>query len=558
SVILDAVDALLGAKVTSRLIRTGARRAIIEGQFRLTPKLKQWLDELDIELLDEEIVTCSREISLTNQSTRSRSRVNGVLVNRQQIESLRTQLVEITAQGQTVQMSKSGAQRDWLDAYGGDQLLKQRDVVSQRYSHYQQAKQALDQHQTSSQQRLQQIDLLKFQLDEFQRVSLESPTELESLEQEYQRLVHSSELKQNSVDILEALYDNEQGRASADLIGTAIDQLNEMLTYDEQLQPILEMLNDALTQVQEAARQMNQYENALETDPARLQDVEVRLTELKLICRKYGPTLQDAIAYQEKITAELEKLLDGDQSLEGLKARVEDSLMALTSDCSLLTEHRLTAARKLQSSLLKNLKPLAMEKAQFKVNCQPITPTATGSDRVQFMISPNPGEPLQPLVETASGGEMSRFLLALKSCFSQIDPVGTLIFDEIDTGVSGRVTQAIAEKLHQLSIHHQVLCVTHQPIVAAIADHHYRVEKQVIHSDKFDTSEERTVVRVFPLGQEQKKEELAQLAVGNQDEDAIAFANSLINQAVTLRHQNQTKKGKQTSKKASSKRPKSA
>jgi DNA repair protein RecN (Recombination protein N) len=180
-----------------------------------------------------------------------------------------------------------------------------------------------------------------------------------------------------------------------------------------------------------------------------------------------------------------------------------------------------------------------MEKVQFTVTLTPCTPTVAGADRVTYQFSPNPGEPLQPLTEIASGGEMSRFLLALKACLSQVDVAGTMVFDEIDVGVSGRVTQAIADKLHQLSRRHQVLCVTHQPIVAAKADHHYRVSKQVIgdgqreptSNDTQAQDDVRTVVRVSPLNAEQRLEELAQLAGGKTDQEAIAFARSLLDRA---------------------------
>jgi DNA repair protein RecN (Recombination protein N) len=180
-----------------------------------------------------------------------------------------------------------------------------------------------------------------------------------------------------------------------------------------------------------------------------------------------------------------------------------------------------------------------MEKVQFTVTLTPCTPTVAGADRVTYQFSPNPGEPLQPLTEIASGGEMSRFLLALKACLSQVDVAGTMVFDEIDVGVSGRVTQAIADKLHQLSRRHQVLCVTHQPIVAAKADHHYRVSKQVIGDGQSESTltndqipdDVRTVVRVSPLDTEQRLEELAQLAGGKMDQEAMAFARSLLERA---------------------------
>lgn len=537
SILLEAVDTLLGAKVSGRQIRTGTQRAIIEGQFRLTPALRAWLEEQQIDPVDEEVLICSREITATSPSLRSRSRINGTLVNRQQVDSLRDRLVEITAQGQTVQLAKASVQRDWLDAYGGEPLIQQRQHVQQQYEVYWSAKQALETHQQSDQQRLQQMDMLQFQIEEFQRVGLADPEELDRLEQEYQRLLHSTDLKQSSISVLETLYENDQGHsACTDLLGTAYETLQEMVAFDEQLQPVADLVNEALTQVQEAGRQMSHYANTLETDPLRLQEVEARLAQLKQLCRKYGPTLADAIAHQQTVEAELERLTAAEESLESLSAAFGKAQVTLTQACATLTQLRQAAAQQLQQTLTLELKPLAMEKVQFQVDCQPVAPTTAGSDRITFLLSPNPGEPLQPLVETASGGEMSRFLLALKACFSQIDPVGTLIFDEIDTGVSGRVTQAIAEKLHQLGANHQVLCVTHQPIVAAIADHHFRVEKQVIPTSRSRT-EARTVVRVSRLEDTQRREELAQLAGGQIDEEAIAFAQSLMNQAVMLRQQ---------------------
>ncbi|MCY7323904.1 MAG: DNA repair protein RecN, partial [Phormidesmis sp. CAN_BIN36] len=258
------------------------------------------------------------------------------------------------------------------------------------------------------------------------------------------------------------------------------------------------------------------------------------------------PTLVEAIAHSQRVQQELAELSGSGQSLEVLEQNYQSIQAELLQACAKLTEQRKQAARQLEALLLKELKPLAMDRVQFKVEITASSPAATGSDRISFVFSPNPGEPLKPMTEIASGGEMSRFLLALKACFSQVDSVGTMVFDEIDVGVSGRVTQAIAEKLHQLSHRHQVLCVTHQPIVAAIADHHFRVDKQVIDPTngkrgkaKSTTSEElRTVVRVMPLNEHQRREELAQLAGGQSDQEAIAFADSLLLQAANTRSQN--------------------
>jgi DNA repair protein RecN (Recombination protein N) len=551
SIILDAIDAALGGKVTGRAVRTGEDRALIEATFQTDATLKAWFEAEDIELLDGELAVCTREIVVNPSGQRNRSRVNGVLVNKQQMEALRDRLVEITAQGQTVQLGQPSLQRDWLDSYGGASVLKQRETVSQAFASYQQAAQALEKRRQSEQQRLQQLDLFEYQLRELNAANLSDPDEVDQLEQERKRLSHSVELQQQSYQAYQTLYQNENGDdACADLLGKAEGLLTDMVRYDEQIQPILEMVTSALALVEEAGQQINAYGDDLETDPQRLDEVESRIVELKQICRKYGPDLSDAIALQQTLQAQLEELTGAGQSIEELEQMTESRRATLVQACEKLTELRQKTAKDLESRLIAELKPLAMEKVQFQVGITPISPNASGSDRITYLFSPNPGEPLQPLTEIASGGEMSRFLLALQACFSQVDSAGTLVFDEIDVGVSGRVAQAIAEKLHQLGRHHQVLCVTHQPIVAAMADHHFHVAKQVIEltnghkkNGTKDSVDLRTIVRIQPLDSNQRRQELAQLASGQvgsaehatTEAAAVAFAESLLAQAASLR-----------------------
>jgi DNA repair protein RecN (Recombination protein N) len=546
SIILDAIDAVLGGRVSSRVIRTGTSRAMVEATFTSTPPLTAWLSEQEIDLLDENSVVISREITATASNIRSRSRVNGVLVNRQIMGGLHDRLVEITAQGQTVQVGQSAQVRDWLDLYGGNSSMQQRQKVSTTFTAYQQAHLALEKRRTSERERLQQFDLLTYQVQELGAANLSDSQELEQLTQERERLNHVVDLQQLSYKVYQALYQNDHDSpAAADLLGDSEATLNHMVEYDAQLQPLLDLVRDAQTAVMEVGRQINAYGEDLEADPQRLEEVEQRIQELKQICRKYGPTLTEAIAYYQRIQGELAELNDCEQSIETLEQQEKACFEKLTQASEHLTQLRRKAAANLESRLLSELKPLAMEKVQFQVEIVPISPTTAGSDKITFMFSPNPGEPLQPLTEIASGGEMSRFLLALKACFSQAGTAGTMVFDEIDVGVSGRVAQAIAEKLHQLSQRHQVLCVTHQPLVAAMADRHFRVDKQTINQSKGKKAnngngEQRTVVRVTTLDNlTTRREELAQLAGGKSATDAIAFAESLLLQAANHRRQEQ-------------------
>ncbi len=542
SIILDAIDAALGGKVTSRLIRTGAQRAVVEATFRLSPELAAWLVQQEIDLIDETELVCCRELAVHQGTLRSRSRINGILVTRPIVERLRDRLVEITAQGQSVLLGQPATQRDWLDSFGGEDLLNQRREVFAAYQACQQALSTLEQRRIGERQRLQQIDLLEFQVRELSAASLTDPDELEMLEQERQRLSHVVELQQQSYQVYQTLYQNDgDAEAAADLLGHGEALLSDMVAYDASLQPLLDMVSTALAQIEEAGRQINAYGESLEADPQRLETVEQRVQELKQICRKYGPSLSDAIAYSERIQAELAELQDNEQSIEVLEQIYAERQQVLLQLCERLTQLRLIAAAHLEARLVEALKPLAMEKVQFKVDIAAHAPGASGGDRITFLFTPNPGEPLKPLTETASGGEMSRFLLAIKSCFSQVDSVGTLIFDEIDVGVSGRVAAAIAEKLHQLSYHHQVLCVTHQPLIAAMADCHFRVDKQAIATDSVTTDSVRTVVRVSALEDIlTRRQELAQLAGGQYAAEAIAFAESLLTQAASRRQPFQT------------------
>lgn len=537
SIILDAIDAVLGGKVSSRVIRTGTNRAMVEATFSVTPPLAAWLSEQEIDLIDDNAVIISREIATTTSNIRSRSRVNGVLVNRQLMGGLRDHLVEITAQGQTVKVGQSAQVRDWLDLYGGDLLLQKRQNVSIAFSIYQQARQTLEKRRTSERERLQQLDLLTYQVQELGAANLDDPQEMEILNQERDRLNHVVDLQQMSYKVYQALYqDDQETPTAADLLADGEMILTQMIEYDSQLQSLLELVRDAVAAVMEVGRQINIYGEGLEADPQRLEEVEERIRELKQICRKYGPTLTEAIAYYQRIQNELAELNNSEQSIETLEQEEQLYLQKLHHLSQQLSQLRHQTAADLESRLLTELKPLAMDKVRFQVEIVPTTPTSAGADKITFMFSPNPGEPIQPLTEIASGGEMSRFLLALKSCFHQGNEVGTFIFDEIDVGVSGRVAQAIAEKLHQISQGHQVLCVTHQPLIAAMADRHFRVAKLVINKAVNSNDEQRTVVRVTSLDNlTTRREELAQLAGGKSANQAIAFAESLLLQAANHR-----------------------
>lgn len=532
SIVLDAVDLVLGGKASRRAIRTGADRARVEAWFTLDAP----------DATGESTIVCSRELFLGKRGCRSKYRLNGKSVSQREIQQLRQRLVEIAAQGQAILVAQPPHQRRLLDLYGGEKLLKVRDRVSQDYGALQRLRTRLQELQQQEQQRSQQEQLWRYQWEELNRAQLTHAQELQDLEAEAQRLNHVVELQQQSYRLYQTLYDNDGETAAADLLGDAERLLQDMVSYDKGLTPLLSLVGEALVRVQEAGEQINRYGDELEADPGRLQEVETRLGQLKQICRKYGPSLAEAIERLDTLQQQLDDLGNQDANREEIEQRCQVQQQQLHEGCQQLRQLRQRAAHQLEARLIAALQPLAMENLKFQVQLRPTEASRWGCDRVCFLFSANPGEPLEPLGDIASGGEMSRFLLALKACFSEVDPVGTLIFDEIDVGVSGRVANTIAETLYRLSRHHQVLCVTHQPLVAAMADHHFQVVKQAVSGE--ETA--RTHIEVRSLNSDQRRQELAQLVSGQRQGDldstatqeaANAFADSLLSRAERLRRE---------------------
>ena len=528
SIILDAIDALLGGTVSNRLVRSGSSRAIVQGTFKSPLHLVDWLQANEI--IAAEQLVCTREISRTGSTIRSKLRVNGTIVSKQVLNELREHLVEITGQGQTSQITAAHQQRQLLDAYGG--LETDRLQVTHRFQAWQQAEKQLAQRQQQQAAHAFRLETLQMEVMELESAGLEAPDELITLDQEHQTLNHVVDLQQQSYQIYQLLYQSDLGEsAAADLLSKAENLLVGCVDIDPKLQPLLDVVSDSLTQIIDVGRRINTYGDRLEADPQRLAEIEDRMRFLKHICRKYGCNLGELIDQLAKSQLELAGLTGKGESIEQLQTILDTCHTKLLQACEKLTDKRQQTAQRLQQQLIAELKPLGMAKVHFLVDIQPHLPSSNGADNVCFLFSPNPGEPLQSLAATASGGEMSRFLLALKACFSAITPTGTLIFDEIDTGVSGKVTQSIADKLQQLAIDRQVLCVTHQPIMAAMADVHFQVRKEGVGKK----AQERTVVKIERLEPQRRREEIAQLAGGHSAADSIAFADSLLSQAVATK-----------------------
>jgi len=522
SILLDALDAVLGGAQGAaglRLVREGSERARIEACFQLNDSLTRWLVQEGFE--PEEELLISREWKRQDGDRfSSRSRLNGTAVNRQQLQDLRPLLIDLTVQGQTQRLSRPGQQRSWLDRLGGAEQEARLRQASEAWRRWREAAAALlrceQDQQRSAAERAEQDQLL----EQLEAAQLEDPGEQQLLEQEQDRLVHGVRLQEGLACLFGRLRDGaEQAPSLQEHLAVAIQELQAMAQLDASLEPLRDQLLDLEAGMEGLLRSLDQYGLALESDPDHLDRIQMRLAELKRLQRQQGLDMAGLIerrdALRERLaeggmTAELERL----QAAEREQRQVRDHLHAE------LHQARKRSGEQLQTALLDLLPPMGLANVRFAVELTPAEPGEHGADAVRFLFSANPGQPMAPLSEVASGGEMSRFLLALKTILAGVDGSSTLLFDEIDAGVSGRVSGAMADLLRALAQQRQVFCVTHQPLVAAVADHHFRVSKQV--------TDGVTHSRVSHLRDTQaRRQELAELAGGEQ---ADAYAASLLDQ----------------------------
>ena len=522
SILLDALDAVLGGAQGAtgiRLLRNGCDRSRIEATFQLNPALQQWLADADFESEDDLLI--SREWKRQEGDRfSSRCRLNGSAVNRQQLLELRPLLIDLTVQGQTQLLSRPGQQRRWLDRLGGAALAERRNEVAAAWQHWRESQAALvaveQEHRRLEQDRLEQEDLLK-QLEEAQ---LEDADEQQRLEQDQDRLVHGVRLLEGLSFLFVRLRDGAEDAPSLlDQFSASIQELQVMAQLDPSLDTVRDQALDLEAGIDGLLRTLDHYGLALESDPDHLDRIQERLSVLKRLQRRHGLDLAGLIERRDALRL---RLGDGGFAADLDRLRQQEQHLREQRDQAnaALRRERERAAIALQTDLLDLLSPMGLADVRFQVELSACEPSEHGSDAVAFLFSANPGQPLAPLKEVASGGEMSRFLLALKTTLAAVDGSSTLLFDEIDAGVSGRVSGAMAELLQTLAQRRQVFCVTHQPLVAAVADHHFRVSKHV--------EDGVTHSRVSRLRDTQeRRQELADLAGGDQ---ADAYAASLLDQ----------------------------
>lgn len=526
SILLDALDALLGGAQgaqAARLLRPGCDHGRVEASFSLTPPLQAWLAQQQLAVAEQELLL-SRDWRLQRGRLNSRHRLAGIAVSRAQVLELRPLLLDLTVQGQSQQLARPGQQRRWLDRYAGEALQAVCSDGVSVFRRWRQAATALQEARAGWQQQQQQRQRQEQLLEDLEAAALEDPQERQRLQLEENRLAHGVRLQEGVMALIARLVDGpEEAPAVLDHLAACTAELAQMQLLDPSLQDLAGRCGEALIQLQELSRDLDRYGAGLESDPASLAQLQERIAQLKALERRHGGSLAELITWRDQLR---QQLLPGgiEAGLAALERAEAEARADRDRAHAALSSARRAAATRLEQQLMQALRPMGLANVRFAVAIEATTPSEEGADAVQFLFSANPGQPLAPLAEVASGGEMSRFLLALKTCLAVADPHVTLLFDEIDAGVSGRVSGAMAELLRRLASARQVFCVTHQPLVAAAADHHFRVSKEVV--------EGITHTRVTPLqDQGARQMELAELAGGDSGE-ARSYAASLLGQRV--------------------------
>jgi DNA repair protein RecN (Recombination protein N) len=477
SIIIDAVHLLAGGRGNSEFIRHGAKKAELGGLFQISstahPVYKK-LEEAGIEI-EEDSIILRRDL---NDSGKSVCRVNGKLVPLSVLRDIGASLIDIHGQHENQELMDEKQHIHLLDQFAEEQLSPILEKYSKQYNEYRALKKELATISIDEQLMAQRIDLYQFQMKELEDANLKLGEEDELLD-ERRRLMNFNKIFERSSAAYEAIQGETKG---LDWIGTAMGALDDAALIDEQFKEASESVTTAFYALQDAAYQVKNVLDELEFDPARLNEVEQRLALFQNLKRKYGSTVEEMIAYYEKIKTELSELLNRDEILQVKERKVLEMEVILGELAEELSHVRKEAANDLSEAIMAELRELHMEKAKFIVNFD-VLPyfDVNGKDQVVFYISTNVGEPPKSLPKIASGGELSRMMLALKTIFSSSNGVTSIIFDEVDTGVSGRVAQAIAEKIAAISVNSQVLCISHLPQVAAMADHHYFIKKEVEH-----------------------------------------------------------------------------
>lgn len=512
SIVIDAISAILGERAYRDMIRTGTNKASVRAVFTDVPELP-WFAENGVEYDPETII--QREVFLDGKNV---CRVNGTLVTVTILRKLGIQLINIHGQHDSASLFDESNHLEYLDAFAANEDLLQ--VYLEKYRLVTELRDQIDRMTMDESEKLRRMETLRYQIEEIRKANLEAGED-EVLEQRRKILQNAEKLSDGIHAAVSCLYGDDDSDGAAALLMEAERELSRLSRYTDAFSLLHEKVADLMYQVQDVAEEVRDARDDLSYSADELEQIESRLDVIHRLRRKYGATCTDILAYLEQAIQELDEIEFADDHIEKLKGKLEKAEKSARDAAVALRESRQTAALDLSMRILSELAQLDMPSVQFSCEFFETELTSNGADSVAFYMSANAGEAMKPLSKVASGGELARIMLAMKNVLAEQDRVSTLIFDEVDTGVSGRAAQKVAEKLKSVAAHKQVLCVTHLPQLAALADTHLLIAK----SERAG----RTYTTVTPLDKEGRKRELARIIGGaNITETTLKSAEEML------------------------------
>lgn len=520
SMVIDSLQFALGGRAGKDFLRHGEKMASVEALFAVqSSALQEKLEENGIEPEEDGSVLITRTLSETGKSV---CRVNGSTVTVSMLKEIAEDLIDIYGQHEHQSLLNPSKHIRLLDRFCGAGFGDAMEEYKASFSALKEIDKQLDALMGNESQREQRMDILSFQKDEMEAAAIKAGEEEDLLEQK-KRLGSMEKLMRLTGESIALLYDgNDRMPSACDQLGDALSKLQEAAEYDHTLTPFADALADAYAAVEDTARELKREADKQENDPEALEQIEERLQIIYKLKRKYGGTVEAVLAFYDKVVEELDFLANSNEKVAELMAIREKEQKKLTAYAETLTARRKDTAEQVAEQIETALRDMEMKDARFHIQIDEKSDwTADGKDKVEFLISANAGESLKPLAKIASGGEMSRVMLALKTVLVDADDIGTFIFDEIDTGVSGRTARKVGEKMRFLGGKRQILCITHLPQIAAMADSHFLIEKE--------SDGEETTTKVTPLTEEGSVGEVARLMGGSDvTETTLAAARELI------------------------------
>ncbi|WP_294392672.1 DNA repair protein RecN [uncultured Clostridium sp.] len=501
SIMIDAIDFVLGGKFSRSLIRTGEDKTYVEALFTLDgSRVCEVLDELDIEY--DDVLIISRE---SHQSGKNLIKINGKSLITSQLKRVRARLLDIHGQHQNQELLSRNSHILYLDGFIDKDIIKPLDKYSALREKLIEVREDLKRI-TGNQDREKMLDYLKFQIEDIEKAKLKENEE-ETLREEYNILANAEKINSALVTSYKLLSGQEEFSV-IDSLSKVISELSNVEKHFEKIKNNKDSIEEAFYTIEEASREIRDMAEEIVFDNDALESINSRIYEINQYKKKYGPTVKDILDYLEKIKKEYDEIVNSEKIIEELKEKEREILKQMEEAALVIHELRVSKSDVLEEKILKELAFVGLEKSRMKISVEREDNfNERGFDDVCFLISTNPGEPLMPLEKVLSGGELSRIMLALKCVFAEKDEIPTLIFDEIDTGISGAVAQRVGEKMYQLSTTHQVLCITHLPQIAVLSDSHYFVTKKVVDNKTF------TSIKVLKL--EEKELEISKMLSGN-------------------------------------------